>query len=124
MSAFLKKFLKRKEKQPKKPIESLPEPPKHRPQQPSSGDAPEDRPDHQGGGIAQPQVALAHTEAEIQPDGAHQAAKNQVTEEPGAHRPEKIEAQPQAAAQKQADPEAHSADCRLGHPQNRRRRGS
>jgi hypothetical protein len=123
-STFLKKFSKWKENKPKKPIESLPNQSKNRAKEFAEGGTPKNSAENQGCSVAQTQVALAHAEAEIHPDCAHQAAKKQVAQEPGAHRPEKIEAQPQRGAQQQADTEAQGAYRWFRHPQNRRLRGS
>ena len=124
MSTFLKKFSKWQENYPKNTIESLPKQAKQGAKELSGGGGPKNSTQDQGGGVAQTQVALTHAEAEIHPNCAHQAAEDQIAEEPGAHRSEKIEAQSQYTAQQQADTEAQGTDSRLRHPQNRRFRGS
>lgn len=112
------------ENKPKKPKKTLPNQLEKRAKEFAESSAPENGPQNQGGGIAQTQVAPTHAEAEIHPNCAHQAAKKQVAEEPGTHRPEKIEAQSQRCTQQQTNAEAQGAYRWFSHPQNRRLRGS
>ena len=76
-------------------------------QQPPRSQLPQHSPQSQPGGIAQANVPLANSKAQIQPRGAQCTDKNQICQrgQPGAQRTQEAVDQPQAAPHQQGHAE-------------------
>ena len=99
-----------------------PESVKNRPQKGSRPGFPENSPGQKPQGVAQPQVAAADAEAQIDPDPGAAQQKQPVRKDgmPGPQRPEEPIVQPQPGPQQAADKEPPGSDCRRRHPKRRR----